>query len=151
MMIESGYMHEQKCGTNMFSKKGKLTGQLYIAFQQEDPVVVERKRAIILNQDSRTDYTAGIVPGKPTTLQQELKYRSIQRELQKEDEMFIEKLKKRVERANNKNKVISKTNFTFKEHPQSSEETTAKEKALQSVLEGAKTASNFNQTFKESQ
>jgi len=55
------------------------------------------------------------VPGKPTTLQQELKYRSIQREIQKEDEIFMEKLRKRVERANSKNKVIAKTNFTFKE------------------------------------
>ena len=125
MMIESGYMHEQKCGTNMFSKKGKLTGQLYIAFQQEDPIVAEQRRISNLNQDSRSEYTAGIVPGKPTTLQQELKYRSIQREIQKEDEIFMEKLRKRVERANSKNKVIAKTNFTFKEQQQSGEETTA--------------------------
>ena len=125
MMIESGYMHEQKCGTNMFSKKGKLTGQLYIAFQQEDPIVAEQRRISNLNQDSRTEYTAGIVPGKPTTQQQELKYRSIQREIQKEDEIFMEKLKKRVDRANSKNKVIAKTNFTFKEQQQSGEEPTA--------------------------
>ena len=116
-MISSDYMYEQKCGTNMFSKKGKLTSNLYIAFQQEDPVDVDHREAIIRNQDSRTDYTAGIVPGKPTTLQQEQKYRAIQRQIQKEDEVFLENLKKRSERLNKKHKVKSKTNFTFKENP----------------------------------
>ena len=37
----------------------------------------------------------------------------------------MEKLKKRVERANSKNKVIAKTNYTFKEQQESGEETTA--------------------------
>lgn len=37
----------------------------------------------------------------------------------------MEKLKKRVERANSKNKVIAKTNFKFKEQQLAGEETTA--------------------------
>ena len=62
----------------------------------------------------------------------------------------MEKLKKRSERLNNKNKVKSKTNFTFKELTQSGEKSTNKEKAMNSILEGVKTTSNFNKTFDES-
>ncbi len=64
--------------------------------------------------------------------------------------MFMEKLKKRSERLNNKNKVKSKTNFTFKELTRSGEKSTNKEKAMNSILEGVKTTSNFNKTFNES-
>lgn len=63
----------------------------------------------------------------------------------------MEKLKQRIQRFNNKNKVKSKTNFTFKEQIQSGEQSKDKEKAMNSVLEGIKTVSNFNKTFNESQ
>jgi len=75
-MIKSSYAHEQKCGTNMFSKKGKSTSNMYIAFMQEDPLIGEQRRQKILEKE-RTDYTAGIVPGKPSSLNQEAKFRAI--------------------------------------------------------------------------
>jgi hypothetical protein len=63
----------------------------------------------------------------------------------------MEQLRKKVERANNKNKVISKTDFSFRENPLPGDNLNATEKALHSVLDASKTVSAFNQTFNESQ
>ena len=98
----------------MFSKKGKTTSSMYIAFMQEDPLVGEERRRKQLDQQ-RTDYTAGIVPGKPSTLTQEAKFRGIQKQIQEEDERFMNNLHNRARNLLIKNETTLKTKFQFRE------------------------------------
>jgi len=65
-----------------------------LAFSGEKPEITDeriKKRV----ESVRTDFTAGIVPGMPTTEQQEQSFKEIRDSLRKEESSFYERLKRR--------------------------------------------------------
>ena len=67
----------------MFSKNGKKTAFLHMAFSKEDPVQAEIKITKQMAQ-TRSDFTAGIIAGIPASQDQLEKFTQITIELEEE-------------------------------------------------------------------
>lgn len=68
MIADTSFTKHQKTGTNMFSRRGMLTAFEYPVFQLDDPVNFHEKYLSMMDKQKKT-ITAGIIPGKPPTLE----------------------------------------------------------------------------------
>lgn len=131
----------------MFSTNGRTTSHLYLGFNQEDPIEVEKRRlkqsgALVVN------LTGGIVLGKPRTKEQLAQYSAAQQRLKEHDAIVKQRYAKPKEDPFQQYENLNIKQSFYRRDSEGSAES-IKLKSVQDEFREIKKKKNRNRNFRQ--